>query len=129
MNKKTKLVVLLVLVAAVSVIMLSSCSLVYSGKYKATVAGVDITLELGLAQKATITEETTLAGVKITDTQEYIYAVDYSKKIIIIYKNADDRKADKEVMQFKIVSRNELEKGSVIKTTYKRDGFLPSFTF
>jgi hypothetical protein len=126
MNKKSKLVVLLVLVAAMSVIMLSSCSLVYSGKYKTTVAGVDITLELGLAQKATVTEEATVFGAKVTDTQEYIYAVDYSKKLILLYKNADDRKADKDCAQYEIISRNELKR---LGFTYKRDGFLPSFTF
>ncbi|MDR2091332.1 MAG: hypothetical protein LBP62_06795 [Clostridiales bacterium] len=132
MNKKTKLVTLLVLIAALSVFMLSSCSLAYSGKYVyETDNGAQITLELGLISKATVTTQGRLLGKDVLDpdVKEYIYAVDYSKKVVILYKDKDARKNNDEVASFKIVSRNELVTNDIAELSLKRDGVLPSFTF
>jgi hypothetical protein len=109
------------LAAAMSVVMLSSCSVVYSGVYKSEDGNV--TVELGLYQKAVIT--TKIASV--SNTEEYIYKIDSKKKLVILY-NKDDK--DKEVGTIEIVSRDELKyKILIVDVTLKRDSFLPSFSF
>ncbi|MDR1905478.1 MAG: hypothetical protein LBQ27_00980 [Clostridiales bacterium] len=123
-KKKMALMTALVLVTVMSVIMLSSCSVAYSGVYKGKTIlfGVEVTLELGLLDKAVFTMGDA--------TEEYIYKIDYKKKVVIFY-DKDDK--DQEIGHFEIVSRNELKPAGAFELIYskefKRDGILPKFLF
>ncbi|MDR3264217.1 MAG: hypothetical protein LBT30_07915 [Clostridiales bacterium] len=97
MNKK-KLVILMCLVVAMSVFMLSSCSVYYAGKYENTTFGVTSTIELSPFGKYT----TTITILGTTTSKEYTYKV--KDKTITVY----DKESKEEIGTLTIVDRKTL---------------------